>query len=90
MHQVTKRTDKVVMCWRVGEEECHWAWQERLGMGYGYRNNFPLFDYTRQKELVLRTWSGILMNEDSLPDNWLYTSGVLVGMQPVRQTEGIG
>ncbi|KAJ7191482.1 hypothetical protein GGX14DRAFT_381120 [Mycena pura] len=29
----------------------------------------------RQKELVLRTWSGILMNENSLLDNWLYTSG---------------
>ncbi|KAJ7186234.1 hypothetical protein GGX14DRAFT_383650 [Mycena pura] len=44
----------------------------------------------RQKELVLRTWSGILMNEDSLPDNWLYTSGVLVGMQPIKRAEGIG
>ncbi|KAJ7114990.1 hypothetical protein C8R44DRAFT_582158, partial [Mycena epipterygia] len=31
------------------------------------------------KELVLGTWSGLLMNEDALPDDWTY-EGVLVGM----------
>ncbi|KAG0702107.1 hypothetical protein DFH29DRAFT_755173, partial [Suillus ampliporus] len=29
---------------------------------------------------VLKTWSGILHNEENLPDNWIRQSGVLVGM----------
>ncbi|KAJ7063029.1 hypothetical protein C8F01DRAFT_985242, partial [Mycena amicta] len=40
---------------------------------------------------VLRTWSGILAEEDSLSENWI-NEGVLVGIRPIidkRQT-GIG
>lgn len=33
-------------------------------------------------ELVLRTWSGVLLNEENLLDNWVHNSGVLVGMAP--------
>ena len=44
----------------------------------------------RHKELVLNTWSGLLMNEEALPDNWLYTEGVLVGIRPLGKPEGIG
>ncbi|KAG1769047.1 hypothetical protein EV702DRAFT_1251637 [Suillus placidus] len=33
-------------------------------------------------ETVLKTWSGILLNEENLPDNWVHKSGVLVGMAP--------
>ncbi|KAG1850333.1 hypothetical protein F4604DRAFT_1883682 [Suillus subluteus] len=35
-----------------------------------------------QAEKVLRTWSGLLLNEDGLPDNWVHQSGVLVSMIP--------
>ena len=46
-----------------------------------------------KKDLVLRTWSGLLMNEDALPDDWTYTVGVLVGIQPLTLNDsrnGIG
>ncbi|KAG1882495.1 hypothetical protein F4604DRAFT_1879514 [Suillus subluteus] len=33
-------------------------------------------------ETVLKTWSGILLNEENLLDNWVHKSGVLVGMVP--------
>ena len=32
------------------------------------------------EELILKTWSGTLQNEHSLPENWLCTNGVLVGI----------
>ncbi len=31
-------------------------------------------------KLVLRTWSGTLLNEMSLPEDWLEANGVLVGI----------
>ncbi|KAJ6483316.1 hypothetical protein C8R45DRAFT_830508, partial [Mycena sanguinolenta] len=42
------------------------------------------------KQMVLNTWSGILANQDSLPDDWVH-EGVLVGMRPMTDTQqGIG
>ncbi|KAJ6506504.1 hypothetical protein C8R45DRAFT_817163 [Mycena sanguinolenta] len=41
------------------------------------------------KQLVLNTWSGILADEDSLPDDWVH-EGVLVGMRPMTGKQGIG
>jgi len=41
------------------------------------------------KRLVLYTWSGLLMDEDSLPDDWTH-EGVLVGMRPIIDRHGIG
>ncbi|KAG1760574.1 ribonuclease H-like protein [Suillus occidentalis] len=35
-------------------------------------------------DTVIKTWSGLLMNEDSLPDNWIRHTEVLVGMTPHR------
>ena len=35
---------------------------------------------TTNKELVLKTWSSTLLNESNLPDDWIDTSRVLVGM----------
>ncbi|KAG1759797.1 hypothetical protein EV702DRAFT_985928 [Suillus placidus] len=35
-------------------------------------------------DLVLKTWSGLLKDEDKLPDNWIRQAGVLVGMTPRR------
>jgi hypothetical protein len=42
------------------------------------------------KKLVLNTWSGLLLDEESLPDDWTYAKGVLVGMQPYTVRNGIG
>ena len=33
-------------------------------------------------DLVLKPWSGVLLNEENLPDNWIWESGVLVGITP--------
>ncbi|KIN99350.1 hypothetical protein M404DRAFT_155503 [Pisolithus tinctorius Marx 270] len=33
-------------------------------------------------DLVLQTWQGTLLNEENLPDNWIWKSGVLVGITP--------
>lgn len=37
-----------------------------------------------KESLVLRTWSGVLLDEDDLPDNWIKHAGVLVGILPRR------
>jgi hypothetical protein len=42
------------------------------------------------KKLVLNTQSGLLFNEESLPDDWTYEKGVLVGIQPCTVRNGIG
>lgn len=33
-----------------------------------------------KSELVLKTWSGIILNEENLPDSWIWESGVLVSI----------
>ncbi|KIJ09911.1 hypothetical protein PAXINDRAFT_164334 [Paxillus involutus ATCC 200175] len=35
-------------------------------------------------DLVLKTWSGVLMNEHDLPNDWIRQTGVLVGIAPQR------
>jgi hypothetical protein len=42
------------------------------------------------KNLVLNTWSGLLLNEDSLPDDWTYEKEILVGIQLYTVKNGIG
>jgi hypothetical protein len=42
-----------------------------------------------KKQLVLSTWSGLLMDKDSLPDDWTYEE-VLVGIWPISERHGIG
>jgi hypothetical protein len=37
------------------------------------------------KSLVLRTWSGVLKDEASLPEDWIRQPGVLVGIVPLEQ-----
>ncbi|KAJ7286769.1 hypothetical protein C8J57DRAFT_1048685 [Mycena rebaudengoi] len=34
-----------------------------------------------KKQSVLNTWSGVLLDEDSLTDNWINSKGVLVGIR---------
>jgi ribonuclease HI len=41
------------------------------------------------KQLVLNTWSDLLMDEASLPDDWMH-EGVLVGIRPITDKIGIG
>ena len=35
-----------------------------------------------KKKLVLQIWSGMLHNKQDLPDNWIWTAGVLVDSTP--------
>ncbi|KAJ7486935.1 hypothetical protein FB451DRAFT_1026252 [Mycena latifolia] len=43
-----------------------------------------------KKQLVLETWSGTLLDEDSLPDDWIKSKGVLVGIRPIARRNGVG
>ncbi|KAJ7143995.1 hypothetical protein C8R44DRAFT_915855 [Mycena epipterygia] len=43
-----------------------------------------------KKQLVLDTWSGALLDEDSLPDDWTRSKGVLVGIWPITRKNGVG
>ncbi|KAJ6603495.1 hypothetical protein DFH09DRAFT_899356, partial [Mycena vulgaris] len=64
-----------------------------LGRDRILTNKMKFGNLALDKDLVLRTWSGLLMNEDALPDDWTYTVGVLVGIQPLRLNDsrnGIG
>ncbi|KAJ7762994.1 hypothetical protein B0H16DRAFT_1219920, partial [Mycena metata] len=38
-----------------------------------------------KKQVVLNTWSGTLLEEDSLPDDWTKSKGVLVGIRPITR-----
>jgi len=42
------------------------------------------------KQVVLNTWSGTLLDEDSLPDDWIKSKGVLVGIRPITRKHGVG
>ncbi|KAJ7177630.1 hypothetical protein C8R46DRAFT_889037, partial [Mycena filopes] len=42
------------------------------------------------KQTVLNTWSGILWDEDCLPDDWIQSERVLVGIRPISTKCGIG
>ncbi|KAF8133557.1 hypothetical protein K438DRAFT_1641237 [Mycena galopus ATCC 62051] len=42
------------------------------------------------KQLVLNTWSGTLWDEDALPDDWILSDQVLVGIRPLLVKRGIG
>jgi hypothetical protein len=35
-------------------------------------------------KMILRTWDGVLMNNLNLPENWIWQSGVLVGIGMLR------
>ena len=47
--------------------------------------------FTTKKSIVLKTWSGTLKNEHTLPDNWINMPRVLVDMdyQGQRERESI-
>jgi hypothetical protein len=43
-----------------------------------------------KKQLVLETWSGTLLDEDSLPDDWTRSEEVLVGIRHITRKNGVG
>ncbi|KAJ6548519.1 hypothetical protein B0H19DRAFT_952917 [Mycena capillaripes] len=43
-----------------------------------------------KRQMVLNTWSGTLLDEDSLPDDWTRSRGVLVGIRPISRQNGVG
>ncbi|KAJ7321571.1 hypothetical protein DFH08DRAFT_712864, partial [Mycena albidolilacea] len=43
-----------------------------------------------KKELVLHTWSGTLLDKESLPDDWIKSKGVLVGIWLTTLKDGVG
>ncbi|KAJ7225239.1 hypothetical protein B0H12DRAFT_1267750, partial [Mycena haematopus] len=47
-------------------------------------------DLAIKKQLMLNTWSGTLLDEDSLPDDWTKIKGVLVGIRPISRKNGVG
>ncbi|KAJ7235777.1 hypothetical protein C8J57DRAFT_1088677, partial [Mycena rebaudengoi] len=53
-------------------------------------NKFKFGSLAFNTQLVLNTWSGLLMHEDSMPDDRTNTEGVLVGIQPNTDKSGIG
>ncbi|KAJ6507644.1 hypothetical protein DFH09DRAFT_942844 [Mycena vulgaris] len=81
----------------ITDTEIHNRWLKSINSALGrdriLTDKLKFGDLALNKDLVLRTWSGLLMNEDSLPDDWTYTVGVLVGIQPLRLNDsrnGIG
>ncbi|KAJ6451758.1 hypothetical protein C8R45DRAFT_765002, partial [Mycena sanguinolenta] len=38
-----------------------------------------------RRQLILAMWSSTLTDEDSLPDAWITTKGVLVGIWPINE-----
>ncbi|KAJ6448115.1 hypothetical protein C8R45DRAFT_850507, partial [Mycena sanguinolenta] len=75
------------------EKEIHNHWLKRVNMvltgdpQLTDKNEFG--SHAFRKPIVLNTWSGILGNEGSLAEDWLY-EGALVVMQPMTDKEGIG
>ncbi|KAJ6609644.1 hypothetical protein B0H10DRAFT_1813420 [Mycena sp. CBHHK59/15] len=65
--------------------EIHNRWLKSVNSALGrdriLTNKMKFGNLALNKDLVLRTWSGLLMNEDTLLGNWTYTVGVLVGIQ---------
>ncbi|KAF8191032.1 hypothetical protein K438DRAFT_1591761, partial [Mycena galopus ATCC 62051] len=42
------------------------------------------------RHTVLKTWSGTLWDEDSLPEDWIQSDRVLVGIRPLGTKIGVG
>ncbi|KAJ6618051.1 hypothetical protein B0H10DRAFT_1767380, partial [Mycena sp. CBHHK59/15] len=68
----------------ITDVEIHNRWLKSVNSALGrdriLTNKMKFGNLALNKDLVLRTWSGLLMNEDALPDDWTYTVGVLVGI----------
>ena len=76
----------------ISRSEAHNIWLKTVNRTL--RRDCILTDQARfgalsiNTDMVLKTWSGLLLDEDSLPDNWIHEKGVLVGILPMRT--GVG
>ncbi|KAJ6491239.1 hypothetical protein DFH09DRAFT_1105065 [Mycena vulgaris] len=65
----------------ITDTEIHNRWLKSINSALGrdriLTDKLKFGDLALNKDLVRRTWSGLLMNEDSLLDDWTYTVGVL-------------
>jgi hypothetical protein len=69
-------------------EEIHNRWlstmNQRLTMDRLLANRNRYGKKALKPALVIATWDGVLYDQESLPENWIQQSGVLVGMRPQR------
>ncbi|KAF8218144.1 hypothetical protein K438DRAFT_1444498, partial [Mycena galopus ATCC 62051] len=64
--------------------EIHNCWVSAINMALKHdilsTNKIHFSQLTLKRQTVLNTWSGILWDEDSLPDDWIQSDRVLVGI----------
>ncbi|KAJ7183871.1 hypothetical protein C8R46DRAFT_1159208 [Mycena filopes] len=73
------------------ETEIHNRWVKTMNMRLKMDCNMTDRKYEKKAvptRTVLKTWKGVLMNEDQLPSDWTAATGVLVGIESKRQQEG--
>lgn len=56
----------------------------RLKMDRLHTSSFRYGKKALKETVFMQTWSGILTNEENLPDNWIRQSSVLVGIRSCR------
>lgn len=63
-----------------------WVYQLncRLSLDRSITDKYRFGSKALRPDLVLRTWRGVILNEENLPENWIWQSGVLVGILPRR------
>ncbi|KAL4080425.1 hypothetical protein J3A83DRAFT_4084907 [Scleroderma citrinum] len=70
------------------EDKIHNKWVKTINMRFKFNKlQTDTKRYSSQairSDLVLKTWSGVLLNGENLPDNWIWESGVLVGITPCQ------
>ncbi|KAJ7820478.1 hypothetical protein B0H13DRAFT_1614032 [Mycena leptocephala] len=78
----------------ASEAEIHNRWVELVNSALKrdqlLTNRARFGSLATKKQLVLDTWSGALLDEDSLPDDWIKMKGVLVGIRPNTRNNGVG
>ncbi|KAJ6490833.1 hypothetical protein C8R45DRAFT_825919, partial [Mycena sanguinolenta] len=76
------------------EQEIHNRWVAAINAAFkqdrSLTNKARFGDLASNKRLVLDTWSGVLLDEDSLLDDWTRTKGVSVGIRPITLRNEIG
>ena len=65
----------------------HRAINIRLKMDRLHTDTLKYGKRALKEKLILQTWSGVLHNEQDLPDNWIWAAGVLVGSTLHRPRE---
>ncbi|EIN07927.1 hypothetical protein PUNSTDRAFT_69359 [Punctularia strigosozonata HHB-11173 SS5] len=72
--------------------EIHNRWvakvNHRLHLDQAMANKRRYESKAVSRKTVLATWSGTLLEEESLPENWIRKDAVLVSIQPIRDRGG--